>query len=275
MGLIINPVSTRLKLNNFWEFTWSSYNNNNYTYLINQDFNLLKFISWLNRSKILKKNDFLFFDIKIIKSFNKIKIYIVFTIRRLNRKFKYEFYNKMKGSFRVNPGFERYSVKYRRKALLIIITLNCYKFFLIYHIAKINFYLKFICYYFISRILNINKNNIKFNITQNINRKLTSKYLANFIQKQQLKNGNRSINSLIRFAINIIQRKNKKKKIIKGYKIKIVGRFSRRSRSSKLVYQEGPVTSGKFSVPLDYTFILIRTRYGISGLKIWLNFSKK
>lgn len=57
---------------------------------------------------------------------------------------------------------------------------------------------------------------------------------------------------------------------IKGFRLKLVGRFSRRSRKHMLLYNFGVVSYSNLSVPLDYFQDFIITEYGVAGLKVWL-----
>jgi hypothetical protein len=55
MGHTINPISNRLKINQYWKSNWCSYTNYNYKYLLFADFYFLKFISWFINMKTFDK----------------------------------------------------------------------------------------------------------------------------------------------------------------------------------------------------------------------------
>ena len=47
MGHTINPISNRLKINQYWKSNWCSYTNYNYKYLLFADFYFFKFVFFL------------------------------------------------------------------------------------------------------------------------------------------------------------------------------------------------------------------------------------
>jgi ribosomal protein S3 len=59
--------------------------------------------------------------------------------------------------------------------------------------------------------------------------------------------------------------------LIVGYRIKVSGRFTRTQRASKLLINKGNLSCNKYSNEISYYFGLLSTRYGISGVKIWLS----
>ena len=55
MGHTINPISNRLKINQYWKSNWCSYTNYNYKYLLFADFYFFKFVSWFISMKTFDK----------------------------------------------------------------------------------------------------------------------------------------------------------------------------------------------------------------------------
>lgn len=66
-------------------------------------------------------------------------------------------------------------------------------------------------------------------------------------------------------------KKRMRKNILKGYKVIIKGRPHRMARSRKFRVQGGLLEPNKFSSQIDYDFMYVRMKYGICGIKVWLN----
>ena len=56
-----------------------------------------------------------------------------------------------------------------------------------------------------------------------------------------------------------------------GYKIQIFGRPFRTTRSRKFLLYKGNLKTNVFIKNIDYSFSIVRTKYGICGIKVWLN----
>jgi len=59
--------------------------------------------------------------------------------------------------------------------------------------------------------------------------------------------------------------------VLKGYKLRIAGRYKRATRTSLYYKSKGKVSSSTFGLPLDYAFTVFKGRYGVTGAKVWLN----
>lgn len=55
---------------------------------------------------------------------------------------------------------------------------------------------------------------------------------------------------------------------IKGYYIRIKGRFQRGRRKSKIIVRKGFIAFNSLHLQLDSCYGLLHTRFGIAGLKI-------
>jgi hypothetical protein len=62
----------------------------------------------------------------------------------------------------------------------------------------------------------------------------------------------------------------RRKKIL-GYKLICTGRFSRRQRSQKKVYSNGPVPLSDLRQKIDFSFITIILKNSICGIKLYIN----
>lgn len=59
-----------------------------------------------------------------------------------------------------------------------------------------------------------------------------------------------------------------------GIRLVISGRFSKKLRADYIVMSGGSMHMGSFSVPLDYAFSFGVSRFGCSGVKVWLGYSE-
>ena len=79
MGHIINPISTRLGLNLFWNSNWSLNNKFNYPKMSKQNAFFFNFLDWILTSKKWKKKNIIFSHYSIyINNNNKLYINIFF-----------------------------------------------------------------------------------------------------------------------------------------------------------------------------------------------------
>ena len=88
MGHRVNPNSFRLNLNRPWFFQWVSYTNENYKYLILNDYFILKmlnnlFFSLYNEKNKLESN-YLFYNLKLLRFSNKSNKIILNYKKRIN-----------------------------------------------------------------------------------------------------------------------------------------------------------------------------------------------
>lgn len=58
---------------------------------------------------------------------------------------------------------------------------------------------------------------------------------------------------------------------ILGYKIAISGRLSRSRRGLYLCKKDGKISLNTVKLPIDYTSTYFKTKFGICGVKVWLN----
>lgn len=70
----------------------------------------------------------------------------------------------------------------------------------------------------------------------------------------------------------IINFKDKKKRKIRGFRVKYAGKLWSKGRSKKKVFNYGPLSMQNLNNLVDYNFTKVVTKLGVTGFKIWLNY---
>ena len=65
----------------------------------------------------------------------------------------------------------------------------------------------------------------------------------------------------------------KKSRFVRGFYFKGCGRFTKKQRADIKKYKYGKVAFSTYYTRLNYAFLAITTRYGMCGLKLWVNIS--
>ena len=207
MGHIINPVTTRLGLNIFWNSRWTLNNNYNYKYLFKKNIFFFQFINWFFQKKSLNKRNIIFSHYYLFLNSNNV-LYI-----NLNTLLKH--WN--------------------------------------YYITYTNTNIKKIQLSFI----NLTFNNINTHtILKYIKMRLISRYSLNYILKPILRD------------LHLRMRYNK----ILGYKILCAGRFTRKQIAAKMWFKQGAASVNNFESLIKYSQMKVRLKYGVCGVKIWINY---
>ena len=71
-------------------------------------------------------------------------------------------------------------------------------------------------------------------------------------------------------TFNLFRQPKSLQKII-GYKIVVAGRLTRNTRAMYVTVKHGKVPLNTLNLPIDYSAQIFKTRFGVCGLKIWLN----
>ena len=103
-----------------------------------------------------------------------------------------------------------------------------------------------------------------------------AKHLANTLKNPQNKRKfvflyYQLYRNLKSITLQLKERQNKTKKI-KGFRIKYAGKLWSKGRSKKRLVYHGPVSLQNINEMLDYHFIKVITKYGVTGFKIWFNY---
>lgn len=258
MGHLINPVSLRLSVNSFWDSTWVVVNNFNFVSLFKKDYILFHFLNWfIKKSKFIKFN-LLISHYKIYRVNQKIYINLYYynsnNIVDINTNY---FDTKSLGSILTNEvsDIDRFKnlYDYIFKVLIFNLYWRVLNSTMFYYFNKLNnskelFYLNVYSLSF----LNITVDSI----ANYISLKLQKKYTLNWILKPILKDLTTRI----------------KQKHFLGYKIVCSGRFTRKQIATYMWMRKGSLKLGNISNLIKYSETRVRLKYGLCGIKIWLNY---
>ncbi len=258
MGHLINPVSLRLSLNSFWDSTWVVVNNFNFVSLFKKDYILFHFLNWfIKKSKFIKSN-LLISHYKIYRINQKVYINLYYynsnNIIDVNTNY---FDTKSIGSILTNEvsHIERFKnlYDYIFKVLIFNLYWRVLNSAMFYYFNKLNdskqlFYLNVYSLSF----LNITVDSI----ANYISLKLQRKYTLNWILKPILKDLTTRI----------------KQKHFLGYKIVCSGRFTRKQIATYMWMRNGSLKLSNISNLVKYSETRVRLKYGLCGIKIWLNY---
>lgn len=281
MGHVINPISTRLGINTFWNSNWALNNKYNYNKMNKYNIFLFKFLNWIMSSKKFKhrnimfthyrvfinnKNNIyinLFFYLPFLESFHKGRIILIrmlpfFKKKFLKNKKKMKFFQQKRMAWKIRK--KRNFLKWKYKKL------NNYFF---------NFFILNLYWYILTKYWSffINEEKKLYFFLRHINFKditptLIGKYIGmRLIQKYSLKYTVRPILRDLHFRI--------KQKKIQGYRIQCTGRFTRRQIAENNWYKEGPVTSNNFTSLIKYYQTKVRLKYSVCGIKVWLSYGER
>ena len=67
MGHVVNPLSTRIRINTFWDPLWTTYKDYNYRQLTKEEYALNSFFNWFKKSEYMVKSPIYIYDLKSLK----------------------------------------------------------------------------------------------------------------------------------------------------------------------------------------------------------------
>lgn len=269
MGHLINPVSSRLSINSFWNSTWGITNNFNYITLFKKDYILFHFLNWfIKRSRFLKSNiiishykifrlnnnvfvNFYYYSAALEERNYKVQMWLFRKLLKKTKKFKKHSFKKR---FKKNPfiklkGFYKYFVKIIVSNLYWYLVTKTFSFYLS-KIESLNFN-----YYFNIYSLNF------FNVTSDI----VATYISMKLQHRH------SLEWILKPVIKDLEKRILKKTFL-GYKIVCSGRFTRKQIATYMWMKKGPLPLNNFSNVIKYSESRVRLKYGACGIKVWLNY---
>lgn len=293
MGHLINPLSNRLSINSFWNSNWSLVNTFNYVNLFKKDFILFQFLNWFTRKPKFGKFNIIISHYKVFRIFGKISInfyyynasaeekkrYIqlnsVINLLKNNIEVKksysgaftvYKKFNKSKNTFYTPKSVGKFSttrflLDNKVRYLLDYIIKNIISYFYWFLIRKaIKVYVNI--FDSVSEKVIFNVYNLSFlNITSNV----ISTYITLKLQQKY------SLNWILRPVIKDLTSK-VRKRLILGFKIVCSGRFTRKQIATYSWNKFGSLKISSFSSLVKYSESCVRLKYGLCGIKVWLNY---
>lgn len=259
MGHLINPLSLRISVNSFWNSNWVLINNFNYINLFKKDYILFHFLNWF-----IKKSKFLNLNILI----SHYKIYRVHSKVYIN--LYYYNANSEENNIVYFPIYlnKIYNKNINKKISEVIIK-SCYEYLFKFFI--LNLYWRLLNFSLSKYIKQLTKNNdiIFFNVYNldflNITVNAITDYISLKLQKRY------SLNWVLRPILKDLNMKIKQKSFL-GYKIVCSGRFTRKQIATYMWMRNGSLNLNSISNLIKYSEARIRLKYGLCGVKIWINY---
>lgn len=257
MGHLVNPISVRLSINTFWNSNWVLINNFNYVNLFKKDYLLFYFLNWFT-----KKTKFLKFNIvvshyKIYKVAKKTYINLYYYNSNLYNNNTFVFLEKI---ININDKLELKNVQ---NNLFFLQEFIVKKLVFVLYWKNLNNSLNF----FFNKIDNINS--FYFNIYSldffNISVNAISTYLSLKLQKRY------SLDWVLKPILKDLNVKIRRRNFI-GYKIVCSGRFTRKQIATYMWMKGGSLKLNTLSNLIKYSEIRVRLKYGLCGIKIWINY---
>lgn len=231
----------------------------------------------------------IFINLKIIRSFDKISLYLYihdsfldlmfFNLkknrkffqlrRRLNRKFLYK-YKKLEKKISekkmwMMPFLRRKTVlKYCRKFLFLFLKNKILKTYWNNFKNLLNMHLK--------RIVSVGFNEIfvmglsKMDVNANI---ISEFFFIRLKQYYTIWEVLRNINYLFKTLMH------RRKRLVKGYRITCSGRFSRKQRTTYSWKSFGSLALSTMKSKLDYSYRTIALKYSSCTIKVWIRLNRK
>ncbi len=294
MGHLINPLSNRLSINSFWNSNWSLTNTFNYNNIFKQDFILFQFLNWFSRKAKFGKFNIIISHYKIFRSFDKLCVNFYYynaaaeekkhylqlnsligILKNINYKTSSSYYlnvyrklgNKKKNNNNIkNNSFKKFFFK---KSLLD----RKIRSMLDYLIKNL---ISYLYWFLINKSLKTyistiekGKKNILFNVFSlnflNITSDVISTYISLKLQQKY------SLNWILRPVLKDLTTK-VRKRLILGFKIVCSGRFTRKQIATYSWNKFGSLNISSFSSLVKYSESSVRLKYGLCGIKVWLNY---
>lgn len=267
MGHLINPISIRLGLNNYWNFNWALNNNYNYPYMTKNNIFFSKFLNWILKSKKFNKKNIIFSHYNIYINNNNVTYINVYYYNPYleDLKYKNNIYSKSIEFFKNKNNKKIDNFKQYKYINLYKYLIN-YVFTHLYWFIISNYWKKYLNKTFLNKIkYKISVSNIDL---ENISANIITTYIGSRLQNKH------RLNYTIKPVLRDLHLRLKEKRII-GYKILCAGRFTRRQIAEHNWYKKGAITNNTFLSFIDYSQIKVRLKYGVCGIKVWINYGDK
>ena len=278
MGHLINPISNRLAVNSFWNSNWALVNNFNYINLFKQDYLLFQFLNWFVKKSKFGKFNIIISHYKVFRLYRKVFINFYYYNAGVEEK-KYYF----QVSFLIALLRKKKQLRQFKKDSIINSSLtvqsdnhvsklqirNLYTYMIKIVISNLYWYLINNSLKFYLNNLSNNKDTFHFNIYSldflNVTTDIISTYIS--LKLQQRYSLNWILRPILKDLTNKVQRK-----LFLGYKIVCSGRFTRKQIATYMWMKEGSLKLNSFSNLVKYSQTSVKLKYGLCGIKIWLNY---
>jgi len=299
MGHLINPISNRLSINTFWNSNWALTNTFNYINIFKKDYILFQFLNWFTKKSKFGKFNIIISHYKIYRIYKNVYINFYYYNAGLEeKKFRFQVYYllnllKQKNNnileknisiennvirkiiFRRNNKGSIVSHKFVFRPSENSIKISSEKIKSLYtHLIKI--LISYLYWHLINKSLSfffkklsLNADEYYFNVYSLDFLNITSDVIATYMSlKLQQKY---SLNWVLRPILKDLSNKIKKR-IFLGFKIVCSGRFTRKQIATYSWTKKGSLRLNNFSNLVKYSESSVRLKYGLCGIKVWLNY---
>lgn len=282
MGHLINPISNRLALNSFWNSNWALVNNFNYINLFKQDYLLFQFLNWFVKKSKFGKFNIIISHYKVFRLYKKVFINFYYYNAGVEEKKYYFQVSFLIALLRKKKQLKKYGINKNElqsvNNLLVVNKQNTvsklkikslYTYMIKTVISNLYWYLinnslKF----YLSKLSN-NSDTFHFNIYSldflNVTTDIISTYIS--LKLQQRYSLNWVLRPILKDLTSKVQRK-----LFLGYKIVCSGRFTRKQIATYMWMKQGSLKLNSFSNLVKYSQTSVKLKYGLCGIKIWLNY---
>ena len=270
MGHLINPISNRLSINSFWNSNWALINNFNYINVFKQDYLLFKFLDWFTKKSKFGKFNIIISHYKVFRSFDKVFVNFYYYNAGLEEKKYYFQVNSLLNLLKKRARIKNFSNEtFKTNSISKIRVNSLYSYIIKVVISNLYWYLINKSLSFFINKLNHNSDNYYFNTYSldffNVTTDIIATYISLKLQQRY------SLNWVLRPILKDLTSK-MKSKVFSGYKIVCSGRFTRKQIATYMWMKQGSLQLNNFSSLVKYSQASIKLKYGLCGIKVWLNY---
>ena len=270
MGHLINPISNRLSINSFWNSNWVLVNNFNYINVFKQDYLLFQFLNWFTKKSKFGKFNIIISHYKVFRSFDKVFVNFYYYNAGLEEKKYYFQVNSLLNLLKKRSRSKTFSNNGSKVNSISKLRINSlYSYIIKVVISNLYWYLINKSLSFFLSKLNHNSDTYYFNTYSldffNVTTDIIATYISLKLQQRY------SLNWVLRPILKDLTSK-MKSKVFSGYKIVCSGRFTRKQIATYMWMKQGSLQLNNFSSLVKYSQASIKLKYGLCGIKVWLNY---
>jgi ribosomal protein S3 len=293
MGHLTNPIALRLSINTTWNSNWSLNNNFNYNNIFKRDYLLFQFLDSFAVKKQLIFRNVIISHYKVFRTHKAIfinlyyyspdfdelrtKLYSYPILRAVWMRYKATVlipqYKRKKVNTKIQypSGFKEarhlnYKLYVKRINKMCRFIFKHYLVYSFWYLINKNFN------YYLNKINKNNNNKVEYyylNVFRlafyNVNVNIVALYISYRLQQRY------SLNWVLRPVFKDLAKRIEKGQLA-GYKILCSGRFTRKQIATYIWSKKGSLGLNTFTSLVKYAQSKVRLKFGIGGIKVWLNY---
>jgi len=255
---LINSSGFRLPFNRVWSSQYTlNFNRLHYSRLVATTFAFLTWLPKFFNKPIFVKYEFVYSHLLMNKNVNNALTFQIFYFSRF---------------FVGLTRFLNFVLRKNARLLSQDVSLVYYTLFVqkLIHLHTLHYFyfIRFSLFKVIKSFFNADKNNCKIVLRSLDRQAFPASYIGMLIKRRM-----RSRSNLARLVIKIAHSFQKiNRSMWKAIRITVSGRFSRQQRAQTKTYTLGVVAANTLSSKVDYSSVLLTSRYGQSTARIWINY---